>query len=73
MKLIQIVGDTAVFPKMFLEQVSRKYKVRILNPKIGVCVKGVQKRNDCSLKKSKKLKIFTKTFQNVSNFCLTIC
>ena len=33
---ISIVGNTADLAKMFLEQVSRKYKVRILNPEIGV-------------------------------------
>ena len=37
MIFVLIVGDTAVFAKMFLEQVSRKYRVRILNPKNWVC------------------------------------
>ena len=36
MIFVLIVGHTAVFVKMFLEQISRKYRVRILNPKNGV-------------------------------------
>ena len=38
MIFVLIVGHTAVFAKMLLEQVSRKYRVRILNPKNWVCL-----------------------------------
>ena len=34
---VQIVGDTAIFEKMFLEWVSREYRVRILDLRNLVC------------------------------------